>query len=200
MEILLLRHGVTAGNLRRAYIGRTDEPLAPAGWKQVQALAKAVPQVERVYGSPLRRCRETADIFYPHLAYREVPGLVECDFGAFEGKTYQELKGDPAYRCWLDSGGEGAIPGGESAPVFRRRCAEAFAQLVEEAAREGVSSCAVVCHGGSIMAILARYSGEPDFYRWQVGNAAGYKLVWEETAWRNEQRVRVTGLFPPAEG
>ena len=30
-EIILIRHGKTAGNLRGAYIGRTDESLCPEG-------------------------------------------------------------------------------------------------------------------------------------------------------------------------
>lgn len=195
MKVLLLRHGETPGNRRRAYIGSTDEPLSPQGREQAQAVA--VPPVERVYGSPMLRCRQTAEILFPGAEYHPVPDLRECDFGAFEGKSYEELKDDPAYRSWIDSGGEGEIPEGESAPAFRRRCTEAFASLVEDAAGRGLSSCAVVCHGGSIMAILAHYSGEGDFYRWQVKNAAGYFILWEESAWREEKRVKVLGPFPP---
>ena len=42
-EIILIRHGATAGNLERRYIGRTDEPLCEQGrlqalWLQQQGL------------------------------------------------------------------------------------------------------------------------------------------------------------------
>ena len=199
MKVLLLRHGETMGNQRRAYIGSTDEPLSPKGREQVQYVSLLVPLVERVYGSPMLRCCQTAEILFPGAEYHPVPDLRECDFGTFEGKTYEELKDDPAYRSWIDSGGEGEIPGGEPAPAFRRRCVKAFASLVEDAAGRGISSCAVVCHGGSIMAILAHYSGEGDFYRWQVQNAAGYFIQWEESAGREEKRVKVLGPFPPVQ-
>ena len=36
MELLLLRHSITPGNLKRQYIGATDQPLAPEG----EALAR----------------------------------------------------------------------------------------------------------------------------------------------------------------
>lgn len=113
MKVLLLRHGETPGNRRRAYIGSTDEPLSPQGREQAQAVA--VPPVERVYGSPMLLRRQTAEILFPGAEYHPVPDLRECDFGAFEGKSYEELKDDPAYRSWIDSGGEGEIPEGESA-------------------------------------------------------------------------------------
>ena len=37
-RLILIRHGATAGNLQRRYIGRTDEPLCEAGIQQVLAL------------------------------------------------------------------------------------------------------------------------------------------------------------------
>ena len=30
-ELIFIRHGQTAGNLRHNYVGRTDEPLCPEG-------------------------------------------------------------------------------------------------------------------------------------------------------------------------
>ena len=38
-EILFIRHGSTAGNLEKRYIGRTDEPLCEVGIAQIEALA-----------------------------------------------------------------------------------------------------------------------------------------------------------------
>ena len=40
IDIFFIRHGATEGNLRRRYIGRTDEPLCEAGIAQVKALQK----------------------------------------------------------------------------------------------------------------------------------------------------------------
>lgn len=61
-EIILVRHGKTAGNLEGRYIGsRTDEPLCEEG---IHALEEKVregtyPPVDLVYASPMIRCRQT---------------------------------------------------------------------------------------------------------------------------------------------
>lgn len=70
-EIILVRHGKTAGNLEGRYIGsRTDEPLCEEG---IHALEEKVregtyPPVDLVYASPMIRCRQTAKILC--LVYR----------------------------------------------------------------------------------------------------------------------------------
>ena len=61
IELLFIRHGATEGNLRRRYIGRTDEPLCEAGIAQVKALQKRGLSVDRLFVSPLLRTRQTAD-------------------------------------------------------------------------------------------------------------------------------------------
>ena len=66
MKCVLIRHGKTAGNLAGRYIGcRTDEPLCPEGIAQLRM--GRYPAVERVFASPLRRCRETARLLYPAM-------------------------------------------------------------------------------------------------------------------------------------
>ena len=103
-EIILVRHGKTAGNLEGRYIGsRTDEPLCEEG---IHALEEKVregiyPPVDLVYASPMIRCRQTAKILWPKFAdssqIQYVQNLQECDFGAFENKNYQELSGNAEY-------------------------------------------------------------------------------------------------------
>ena len=69
-EIILVRHGKTAGNLEGRYIGsRTDEPLCEEG---IHALEEKVregiyPPVDLVYASPMIRCRQTAKILWPEF-------------------------------------------------------------------------------------------------------------------------------------
>lgn len=62
IELLFIRHGATAGNLRRCYIGRTDEPLCEAGIAQVKALQKRGLSVDRLFVSPMLRTRQTAEL------------------------------------------------------------------------------------------------------------------------------------------
>ena len=46
----LIRHGRTAGNLERRYIGSTDEPLCPEGRQEISGLR--APEADRVFASP----------------------------------------------------------------------------------------------------------------------------------------------------
>lgn len=59
IDIFFIRHGATEGNLRRRYIGRTDEPLCEAGIAQVKALQKRRLSVDRLFVSPMLRTRQT---------------------------------------------------------------------------------------------------------------------------------------------
>ena len=72
IEIVLIRHSITAGNLEGRYIGsRTDEPLCADG---IALLGNFVyPFVERLYVSPMRRCVETAECIWPKLAGEMIP-------------------------------------------------------------------------------------------------------------------------------
>ena len=90
LNILFIRHGQTQGNLERRYIGSTDQPLCPEGR---EALAgRQLPPANQIYASPLLRCRETASLLFPSQPFEVVEDFRECDFGAFENHTYEELK------------------------------------------------------------------------------------------------------------
>ena len=66
-EILLIRHGKTAGNLEGRYIGsRTDESLCEEGILGLKE--KEYPPASRIYASPMRRCVETAGIYGPDVS------------------------------------------------------------------------------------------------------------------------------------
>ena len=60
--------------------------------------------------SPMKRCIQTAELIYPKNQITQEVLLKECDFGIFEGKTYEELKDREEYQAWLDSGGTIAFP------------------------------------------------------------------------------------------
>ena len=155
MELILMRHAATAGNLLRRYIGTTDEPLSPEGRAAAQAVR--APAAELVFVSPLLRCRETAEICFPGAEQIVVPDLRETDFGLFENKSYEDLREVPEYVRWLESGGTLPFPGGESRG--------------ERYETNKKSPAAVVAHGGTIMAIMAA-RGEPrrGYYDWQLPN------------------------------
>ena len=180
--VYLIRHGMTAGNKEKCYVGRTDEPLSEEGKLQAAALKDAgLPVFGRVFTSPYIRCRETASILFPDTTFTIVQGLRECDFGVFEGKTAEELWGSAEYGAWLAASCTGAIPGGESVEDFKTRCRNAFFETMEEADESG--SAAFVIHGGCIMAILEACAvPKRMFYEYHIENCGFVRCSFDNGA------------------
>ena len=173
MKWILIRHGQTQGNLEHRYIGcRTNEPLCPEGIASLQG--KSYPPAAKVFVSPMKRCLETAVLLYPDVPTEVVEDFRECDFGDWENKNYAELNGREDYQAWIDSGGEMSFPGGESRAEFAARCVRAFDELLTRNLQE---DCAIIAHGGTIMAIMERYAHPCGaYYDFQVSNGCGFVL------------------------
>ena len=195
MKIVFIRHLKTPGNEKRQYIGRTDEDLSEQAVeefrrRQEKSIGALYPSVQRIIASPLKRCIRTAELIYPGQEICTEPMLRECDFGLFEGRTYEELKEEPAYTAWLKSGGTTAFPGGEAQEEFRTRCVEGIRKWINALAEEKAESAAFVVHGGTIMAALSRLAEEPhDFYHWQANNGEGYTAEVIEEEWKTGKGV-----------
>lgn len=182
MTVYLIRHGLTVGNQKRRYIGKTDEPLCAGGIAALREIS--APVCDHLIASPMRRCAETAAILYPEQKPVLCRDLRECDFGRFEGKNYQELSGDSDYQAWVDSGGTAPFPDGESPAAFKLRCAAAFRLLM--VGMDGIS--AFVVHGGTIMAICEAFHGG-DYYSYHIPNGGIYRAEWDGERLVNLERV-----------
>lgn len=188
----LIRHGKTKGNTEHRYVGTVDEPLCDVGIRELSELkaATAYPAPETVYVSPMIRCRQTARILFPEADQIVIPGMEECDFGDFEYKNYEEMNGYPVYQEWIDSGGKAGFPGGESMEDFSDRIGEAFERMLREVSPDDEGPVVLVCHGGSIMAILDRYSQpHKDYFEWQAPNGLGFTAELDSDAWRGGSRA-----------
>ena len=111
MKIVFIRHLKTPGNEKRQYIGRTDEDLSEQAveefkLRQEKSIGELYPPVQRIIASPLKRCIRTAELIYPGQEICTEPMLRECDFGKYEQKTYEDLKDEPEYIRWMESGRE----------------------------------------------------------------------------------------------
>jgi alpha-ribazole phosphatase len=183
MNVLLMRHGKTAGNLLRRYIGRTDEPLCPEGVEHVIATG-IDPTVKRVYVSPMRRAVETATIKFPNAQQIVINDLREMDFGDFEGLSADDMVENAAYRAWVESECHDECPNGESGAGFIERICHCFDELVRACIARGEKDLVIVAHGGTIMSILWKYAEERrNFYEWPVGNACFYRAALDEATW-----------------
>lgn len=181
MELILIRHGTTQGNLEKRFVGVLDVPLAPQGEELARRVSPTLPRVEHIYRSPLLRCRQTAQLLWPDTEMTVIQGLRETDFGPFEGKNHEELKDDPLYQAWIGQGDRlnfAAMPVGETAEQVVERVSAALAELVKDAAAHGYERVGVVSHGGALMGLLSKYGRpEREYYDWMCPNCGGFRMA-----------------------
>ena len=156
-KIHLIRHGRTAESADGLYLGRTDLPLSAAGKQGLldKAAQFVYPPAQIVYTSPLQRCVQTAALLYPERMTISLDALNECDFGAFTGKSFAQLKELPVYQKWVEGGFEAAPPDGESGMELLSRVLAGIQEIFSRMMAERLTDVAVVTHGGVIMSLLA---------------------------------------------
>ncbi len=130
LTVHLLRHGQTAWNIERRFMGRSDVPLDPTGEAQVAGLRGVFPKVDAVYASPLQRAWRTALIVGEPVAH---PALVEMDMGVLEGMNHKQVLeanyADLLVQFKVDPT-KVVIPGGETLSQSSSRMATAFWEIV----------------------------------------------------------------------
>jgi probable phosphoglycerate mutase len=94
-SFLCIRHGITDWNLQGRFQGLTDVPLNNEGISQAHAAAKRLQDatVDLIVSSPLIRAVKTAEIIAAG-SRKQInidAGLIECDFGSFEGRLIAEV-------------------------------------------------------------------------------------------------------------
>ena len=179
LKIHLIRHGATDANYDGRYIGcKTDLPLAPEGLNELRLLKDDIdyPEIERLYSSPMLRCRQTGAVLYPDFEPVMVEELKEYDFGSFENKTAAELESNPSFIPWT-SGRLSAPPGGEDNSGFIKRICVGFNKIVLDMIEGGLTESAVIMHGGAIMMLLG-VSAVPRHkpVEWTADNGRGYSV------------------------
>lgn len=180
LKIHLIRHGATDANYNGQYIGcKTDLPLAPEGLNELRLLKENMdyPDIERLYSSPMLRCRQTGAVLYPDKQIIPVADLREYDFGSFEGKTAAQLESDPNFIPWT-SGKLSAPPGGEDNSEFIKRLCVGLNKIVLDMTEDGVTNAGVIMHGGAIMMLLG-VAAVPRHkpVEWTADNGRGYSLL-----------------------
>ncbi|GGP61486.1 bifunctional RNase H/acid phosphatase [Saccharothrix coeruleofusca] len=153
----LLRHGQTELSVARRYSGRGNPPLTDVGRRQAEAAARRLAKLDglaAVVTSPLDRARSTAQAVAAATGAELVvhDGLIETDFGAWEGLTFAEAAArDPeVHRTWL---GDPSVPppGGESFDQVHSRVRRVRTELI---ARYGGADVVVVSHVTPIKSLL----------------------------------------------
>ncbi|MFC0433428.1 bifunctional RNase H/acid phosphatase [Kutzneria buriramensis] len=176
-RLLLLRHGQTPLTVERRYSGRGEIALSELGEQQAAAAAARlakVADVAAVVASPLTRTVQTgravADALGLELTTHD--GLIETDFGDWEGLTFREAaERDPElHRRWLsDTSVE--PPNGESFDAVHRRVRRGRDDLI---GRYNGGTIVVVSHVTPIKSLLrmALDAGPSLLYRLHLDTAS----------------------------
>lgn len=194
-EIVFIRHGTTSWNVDKRYLGHTDIGLLPDAERELAPLRESIRGItwDALYCSDLLRCRQTVERIAPVQAgqVQYDPRLREIDFGQWEGMTYNELKGNPLYRNWIDAPQDVTPPGGEPWQAFAARIDSFVKECLvsvspEEHIEENhVPAIAVVTHGGVIRYAMSRLIPELGFWDTQVipGQAIKVRLEKSGNSW-----------------
>lgn len=158
--LLLVRHAPTAATRAAAF--PADEGLDARGRAAAGRLAAALPARAEVLASPARSCRETAAA--AGLEAQVVPALADVDYGAWAGRTLDELQAaDPdGAAAWLSD--PGARPhGGET---LHELAARVEAWLDAQAMLGG--RAVAITHAAVVRAAVVHALGAPPAAFWRI--------------------------------
>ncbi|ARI78556.1 histidine phosphatase family protein [Halobacillus mangrovi] len=182
VDVYLIRHGLTEGNIRTQYIGWSDLPLHPEGVEALNTTRLLIPNVDMVWTSDLVRCVDTAAKLFPEKKVRKTQLLREIHFGDWERHTYEDLKNNVLYRKWVSAPASTAPPGGERYQVFRARIEHwllcFFSELVEH---QDWKSTAVITHGGVLRELMHWLERDSkSIWNWNAQPGEGYHLQMKQ--------------------
>lgn len=168
MKLILIRHGETEWNACRRVQGRTDTELNARGVLQAKAAAQSLKgvRIDAVYSSPLKRALDTASYIAEAVkadAIVPMEGLTEIDFGAWEGRTNEQLKREfPAHWGdwnWVLDQALCREIGAESAQDILSRSLESLGEIQRQ--NPGEATVVLVSHTMPIKLIAAHGIGLP---------------------------------------
>jgi broad specificity phosphatase PhoE len=178
-RLILIRHGQTvwhSDGVERAE-GRAEVDLDEVGVRQARATAARLSawEISAIYSSPLKRAFTTASILAARggLTAQPEPGLIDIDYGKWQGMTHPEARADDpkVYDLWLKRPHQVTFPGGEGLADVRKRAVSAVEALTPKHVGQTV---VLVSHKVVIKVLLCHFLGLDDahFWRFQQGFCA----------------------------
>jgi alpha-ribazole phosphatase len=136
------------------------------------ALAAVIPAATRIVCSPLQRCELLAHSLLglrADLAYKTDARLMELNFGAWEGRRWDDI-GPAALDAWVADFGHHRPGGGESMAQFMHRVASAWDEASQAASQ--TTPTLWLTHAGVIRAAMLIHTGQR-----QVDQAASWPVA-----------------------
>lgn len=161
--LLLIRHGET-DLVGRKLAGRLPQVhLNEKGRQQALAVAQALVQtpLKAIYSSPMERAVETA---MPLAAARRMPvqirpGLVELDYGAWQGRSFKQLHRIKLWKDVLENPANVRFPNGESFVEAQQRVVAELEEIAALHAEGDLVAC--FTHADVVRLAAAHYLQMP---------------------------------------
>jgi broad specificity phosphatase PhoE len=161
MELILIRHGESEGNVKGLVYGHTDYPMTEKGLRQVPMIVGITQRytIDKVYSSPLIRAKVIAEAISQdrNVSFSLDDRLKELNFGDYEDMKREkvvELVGDKYYDV-IGFFDHVDIPGGEHQDDFLSRVNSFVDELL--AGEDG--TYVIASHFGVIKAMLHHLMG-----------------------------------------
>jgi len=164
--VYLARHGKTAWSLSGQHTGLTDLPLTERGEQNARNLHERLQGLTfaKVFTSPLQRAVRTCELAGFGNRADVDPGLVEWDYGQYEGLRSAEIREErPDWLLFRDG-----CPGGESPSQVGARADHAINRV------RAIEGAVLLFSSGHFLRVLAA--------RWLALEPAAGKLLHLSTA------------------
>jgi len=162
--VVLVRHarstanasGVLTGRLKGVHLDETGRSQAERAGKRLSSVP-----LSTLVSSPLERCKETARALaaeQPHpVRIVTDRGLVECDYGDWQGRALKELAREKLWKVIQSHPASVTFPGGEAMAAMSARAVAAVLRhdALVEAEHGPHAVWAAVTHGDLVKALLA---------------------------------------------
>lgn len=178
-RLMILRHGLTDGNTAKILTGCDHEyMLTEEGIKQLREKAAATdyPETEMHFTSSMIRAQDTFKILFPNIKPDgKIYKCREVSFGRYDGTPVFSLDTRALFHEWLKDEGD---MGFEQWHLFQRRCMSGIVDIINSCGNKGYSSATLMCHMGTMRAILI-YLEKLDRFSYmqiQANNGGGHVL------------------------
>ena len=154
-RIDVIRHGEPEGGRRYRGYG-IDDPLTDTGWQQMWGAVENITTWTHIVSSPLQRCCAFAEALAEKrgIDFSIDDRLKEIGFGAWEGKTPEEIIADDpgALDHFYDDPIHNRPAGAEPLDVFSQRVWQAYETIAQQYAGQHVL---IIGHAGVARAVAA---------------------------------------------
>ncbi len=197
MNIRLIRHAESTGNVENRWIGREDVPLSEAGRWQAEQLRSRLEDEgyipTHIYASPLSRAFETARIVAANWECPIEPwgDLVELKVGIFSNMTGEEIeKAFPAIaREFAASQNFDIIDGAETHEECNARAQRVLNRMA--GMHSNSDRVMLFSHGGILRYLISRLLGTEQVWSLDVDNAAIFEFTVDVDSWDLEPKTRM---------